>query len=1172
MKKYLLFAFAGAALLASCAKEPIFEMDPADVEMIPLNIDGSIRQVATKATAQGFVNGDAVGLFAVNYSSNNTVAGELAASGNQADNVKYVFDESAFKWTPVKAVYYKDVNTHVDLYLYYPYQAGISDVSASGFEVQKDQSAAATATSLSGYEASDWLWGKAEDITPSESKVRIPLSHRLSAVQVTLVEGTGFGEEEFASIAKSVILTNTTRKATLDYSTGTATPLGAPQLDGIVMCPQEDGAFRAIVIPQSVAANTQLFAITLDGISYSFKQNATVSYQAGKQLNVSIKLNKKSLAGDYELTLADTQITDWIEDRNTHGGEARQYFVVNVETPGTLGATIEAMGKNPDKIRNLKVVGFANDQDFYFMRDNMAILEAVNMKECKVKDIFIASGWRYNENGEWGYWPDEYEDDVIPSYAFQGKITLTYFAFPEVVTKIGREAFYHTKLAGALIIPDDVHIIGEQAFENTLIGSVELPLALERIEYAAFSNCNSMTGSLHLPESLSYIGNNSFYQCNLSGNLSLPDHLTYIGSCAFWHAGKFTGDLVIPAGVTMLSTYTFYDSSFTGRLIFNGNTNFEEDCSRTFACCSFIGDLILPEGVTHIPTGCFESNNFTSVSLPSSLKDIGDVAFNWNNWLENVSFQEGLISIGQGAFAYCPQLLSLVFPSTLQTIQSNAFLNNYYISNISCSAIEPPTVLDNAFEGIAKDNFAVQVPEQSIIRYQTEDGWSDFRRIVAHYDFSIGRTRLRLLNKGESRTYTLRCPSGNAWSIDSKPDWVSVSPSSGTGKTDVTITVSDMARTDDTFEVNEGSFLIPSYKNYAGRAGAVVFSLDGKDYTCELKVEQYDCDYADGQAVTLQSASRGSGIDIVFIGEGFDAKDIADGKFTSAAESGAGHFFNLEPYATYSDFFNVYSVITKSDDSGIEDVNTVVDNKFSSIDECFLWARKAKAGLNFSRSVVIMLQNSPAYYGWTYMYSDGSALAVVPVSEQAYPRDFRGLIQHEAGGHAFGKLADEYIYHNAYITSCGCLCCDHPSSEYDSFSQYGRFKSLGWFKNISMYSDHNRVPWAHLIYHPSYSNRVDMYEGAYMHTRGIYRSEVTSCMNNNIPYFSAISRQAIVERIKQFAGETFTLADFYANDSFAVGTKASVRDFDWTFGVDPDWHDGPEHGSIIFMGEKPNLD
>ena len=69
-----------------------------------------------------------------------------------------------------------------------------------------------------------------------------------------------------------------------------------------------------------------------------------------------------------------------------------------------------------------------------------------------------------------------------------------------------------------------------------------------------------------------------------------------------------------------------------------------------------------------------------------------------------------------------------------------------------------------------------------------------------------------------------------------------------------------------------------------------------------------------------------------------------------------------------------------------------------------------------------------------------------------------------------------------------------------------------------------------MFFCPKYSNVVDIYEGGYFHTRGVYRSEPTSCMNNNIPYYSAISRQEMVERIMRYAGEEFSLDDFYAND------------------------------------------
>ena len=243
----------------------------------------------------------------------------------------------------------------------------------------------------------------------------------------------------------------------------------------------------------------------------------------------------------------------------------------------------------------------------------------------------------------------------------------------------------------------------------------------------------------------------------------------------------------------------------------------------------------------------------------------------------------------------------------------------------------------------------------------------------------------------------------------------------------------------------------------------------------------------------------------------------------------------------------------------------------SNPDAVFSWAKKADSEMVLSKSLVILLQNCSNYEGVTLMYSDGSAIACCPVSTQAYPYDYRGIVQHEAGGHGFGKLADEYIYHNAFINNCDCKDhCDHPMSDVDLRSAYGKAKSRGWFKNLSMSSDPKRVPWSHLIYNPQYSDYVDIYEGGYMHSRGIYRSEATSCMNNNIPYFSAISRQAIVERIMECAGVPFTLENFYLNDKDEFGPITKSGEPDRSFGVDPKFVRAIGHGPI-FMGDHPNV-
>lgn len=1209
MKRIFYLLAAASLLTVGCAKEIGIEPEDVDSSLIPLNIDGSISQVHTKATAAGFVDKDALGLFAVNYSEGNTVAGTLAASGNQADNVKYVFDESAYKWTPVKPVYYKDVNTNVDIYLYYPYQKSITDVNEAGFEVQKDQSSDATETELSGYEASDFLWGIGENVAPTEAKVAVSLTHRMSAVNVILAEKDGFEEGEFEALEKSIILTGTTRKAAIDYATGEVTPLGAAQLDGIVMCPQEDGAFRAVVVPQTVEAGVQLFAITIAGVTYSFRQSgAATDYQSGKQLDVTINITKKVQTGDYELELGDLQINPWKEDRNTHGGEARQYYVVNVETPGTLQATIEAAGKNPAKIRNLKVVGKVNDEDIFYMRDEMTILEAINMKES----IIVPSGKTKEMAGVYDYDfdnkllkygdPDRFEgvnywifntDNQFPERAFFGKAKLSNFVFPENVSYIGKEAFRGTSLSGALLCPDEVVLIDDYAFAETNIGSVTLSKKLRSIGKSSFQDCRSLQGNLNLPESLLYIGPWAFYNVGgFSGYLNLP-MIKYLGGHAFHDAGHFVGDLVIPSSLAKIYSYTFTGSNFSGSLIFEGVVELLDDdpysgqtgwYGSNFGGCLFTGELIIPEGCAIIPNHCFGGNNFETILLPGSLRRIGEGSFSYNRSLMNVLFNEGLVVIGESAFHGCSNLLRIDLPSTLQTLGSNSFNNCFYLSGITCLATEPPTVFSGAFYGVAKDNFAVEVPEQSIIRYQTEQGWLDFRRIAAHHDFSLSGSVMSTLNDESSRTFTLRAPSGFDWSIDSKPDWVTISPTSGTGKTDVTVTVSAMARTNEPFEVNEGSFTYPTYIKYNGRSGEVVFALDGKDYTTTLDVEQYDSDYADGYVKTYQTASKGNGIDIVFIGDGYNAKDIAKGTFFSNAAKGYEHFFDVEPYKSYKDYFNVYAVVSLSDDSGIGSLNTVKNSKFGSYftqnriqppkaDDCFAWAKKADESLDLSKSLVIMLMNTSYYEGVTMMYGDGSAIACCPVSTDAYPYDFRGIIQHEAGGHGFGKLGDEYIYHNAFIQNCACPDnCDHPKSEFDIISTYGKMKSLGWYKNLSMLGDNTQVPWAHLIYNPQYSDYVDMYEGGYMHSRGMYRSEATSCMNNNIPYYSAISRQAIVERIMEYAGEEFTLEKFYANDNRTVGpTTKSSYEVDYTFGVDPKFSRGSEQGSVVYMGEHPNV-
>lgn len=1125
-----------AATLAACTTEADLQTPSQQHPDEPVTVElfNEISQMAvTRVNDEGFCDGDAVGIYVVNYE--NGTPGQLLVEGNQGDNVRYTYDEDDMKWVPESPVYFKDRNTPVDIYGYYPYGVPES-IESYAFEVQKDQSTEAANGRLGGYEASDFLWGKAENIAPTSNRIPVKFQHRMAGVLVTLIEGTGFDAGEYAGLDKAVLVTNTVRTASIDLSTGEVTPTGDVPPTGTVPY-SRDGEFRAVVVPQSVAASTPLFSITVGGTPYVFRKDETFTYSSGKLHKFTIEISKKSQSG-LEFKLIGESITAWEADNISHDGEAREYVVIDCAEPGTLKECITAADKDYTKIKNLKVTGTVNANDFFFMRDEMTVLQSVNMQTVKIAAV------------------DGYAENEIPDEAFTEKASLVRFVFPENIVRIGIRAFSSAGLSGSLIIPNGVEKIDRNAFTNCPFGgTLSLPKSLKSIGRFAFENCN-LVGTLNFPESVTFIDSYAFSSTNFTGQLKLPRALEHLGSGAFNKCAGFTGSLVIPSKLTEIENYCFCDCSGL-----NGTLTLPDDITiidnMAFANCNFRGTLTLPENILIIGDQAFFYNQFSgSLIIPSSATYIGESAFeNCSRISGVVEIPDEIISISNRAFAGCAQLQGVVLSKNTEFVGEGVFENCFQLNSVICNAINPPQLAESAFNGVAKDNFTVEVPEASVASYSVAPGWKEFRRISAHHDFSISRNLFRTLNASDSKTLVLRAPSGEAWSVESAPDWVSVKPSSGTGKVEVTVTVDELA---------EGS---------GYREGEVVFLLDGKDYRTRTNVEQYDYPYGDGDVLTHQTASTGVGVDIVFMGDCFDAKDIAEGNYLDAMNEAIEHYFAVEPYKTYRDYFNVYTVFGLSPDSGVGDVNTIREAKFGSAyalggitpDEtvCFEYACKAPtvSETNINRTLVVLIENTSDYGGITYMWGDGSAIACCPMSTDVYPYDFRGLVQHEAGGHGFGKLGDEYIYHNDFIQTCSCSCCPHVD-------EFNANKARGWFENLSLSGDMYEVPWSHLIFDPQYSNLVDIYEGGYMHMRGVFRSEPNSCMNNNVPYFSAISREAIVRRIMEYAGEPYSFEEFKANDVQDVPvsgiSKSSVSDF-VTYPASSKQH------NPVYMGEKPKI-
>lgn len=1136
VKHTLLYLLAAGSMLLTGCSDDFFGDKTEQHDSNRIQLSGDIDQLAvTRVNDNGFCNGDVMGVYIVDYEGNKP--GTLKVNGNRGDNVRHTFDEPNYKWNSAYDLFWKDKHTHIDVYGYYPF-ANPESIEDYQFEVQKDQSKATENGEMGGYEASDFLWGKVSDVAPTTSVIRLPMAHRMSNARVTLIQGSGFAEGEWANLEKIVLTANVARKASINLSTGEIKTAGSAESTMTIPSRTND-EWRTIVVPQTVAAGTTLFSITIGGVPYKFTKNEALTYVAGKMMNFGIKVDKQTGSGAYKLTLVSESITPWENDLVSHDATAKEYIVIN-STPGGLKNAITAANKDYTQVRNLKITGQINAKDFYFMRDSMLRLSALNLKEVRIK------GWGKNEENE------ENMDDQIPNSAFYfiqtvgGSNSLNRIVLPDTLKSIGSNAFYGCKyLSGSLIIPEGVTEIKRGAFNGCigLNGILSLPSTLKKLgnrgeddmgdegtDYygGVFQNCRNLTGNLILPDNLELIRGYCFSGCSgLYGELRLPAKLKRMGNCAFSSCSGFTGSLSIPQGITALPSEAFHNCGFNGTLtLHNGITNIANDA---FANCHFKGELHLPKSLKVISENAFCNNDFSgTLTLPSTLTHIGSNAFAYNWRLMGIlDIPQEVESIGENAFSNCKMLEGIIFPESMETIRQGAFNECYGINSIICKGTMPAHIESGAFDGVAKDNFTLEVPESAISQYQAASGWKDFKRIAAHHELVCRPSVACALSTEHKQKLVINAE--GEWEVASKPDWCEVSPASGNKKTEVTLTIKGMA------------------KNADSRDGKVVFRLKDKDYTHECSVSQYGYEYGEDEWITLQKATKGNngGINIVLLGDGFSAKDIASGKYLKDIKQEVEYFFGIEPYKTYRDYFNVYTAIPLSTESGVGTVNTIRYNRFNTTftggvglkadyDEVFDYALGAptvnKGNLN--QTLIIMVPNSTDYGGICQMWEDGSAIAFCPQSTYGYPLDTRGVIQHEAGGHGFGKLGDEYIYHNAFIDFCDCTCCGHVL-------EFNGAKSLGWFDNLELTGKMHSVGWSHLIFDDRYSDIVDIYEGGYKHNRGVFRSEPNSCMNNDIPYYSTISRESIVKRIKAYAGETYSFEDFVKNDKRDAGIVES---------------------------------
>lgn len=331
------------------------------------------------------------------------------------------------------------------------------------------------------------------------------------------------------------------------------------EIEGSVRSEQQSTLTATVTVGENATLRYELYggrdlSFIVDGeeirsLTYNQLQTSRLYYQALSPGEHTIQWNVRNSSSSstyYKIKNIGIETTPWI--------------TVTLLEPGSLGTEILYNVDHLKEVRNLKVIGSMNDDDWAkisMMKDNLIELDLSETDAREItKELFKSAACLKSIKLPEGL-------TKIGDNAFMNAYSLEYVGFPSTLESIGSWAFQYTSIISA-ILPDKCTQIGRNAFSNcSFLKNVKLSDALTEIDDYTFSYCYELR-TFKLPEMLEAIGYQAFYNCSYIA-FDFPESLKSIGYCAFQNTNRYgeKAELILPKNVSSIDQWAFTNSKYT---------------------------------------------------------------------------------------------------------------------------------------------------------------------------------------------------------------------------------------------------------------------------------------------------------------------------------------------------------------------------------------------------------------------------------------------------------------------------------------------------------------------------------------------------------------------------------------------------------------------------------